>query len=184
MDLPNIERGMRILADDINRISREVRASALTSVIGGQFTRSASGTSISIDGKFFGGGSTGVCPFEITVKNQAGDGIPARIIIAQGQIDNRWPEGMGLGFPEYLLPIEETCYIYCKMVFQNGDVILEPAANAITFMVSADLQPSTENDQFVLVGTVIVEDGKITQIYNVCSSITPNACLLNWGNSV
>ena len=52
MDLPNIEKGMRILAQDIDRITREVRASALTSIDGGTFTRSQAGTSITIEPQY------------------------------------------------------------------------------------------------------------------------------------
>lgn len=48
MDLPAFKKGMALLASDLNRLAAQVRASRVTSVIGGKLDVSPGGTSITI----------------------------------------------------------------------------------------------------------------------------------------
>ena len=55
---------MAIMAEHIQKLVQEIRSNAITSVIGGQFNRTRSGTSIQIDPTTFGGG--GGTPEQLT----------------------------------------------------------------------------------------------------------------------
>jgi len=48
MDLPAFKKGMALLASDLNRLTAQVRASRITSVIGGKLDVSPGGTSLTI----------------------------------------------------------------------------------------------------------------------------------------
>ena len=158
MDLPNIEKGMRILAEDINRISREVRASALTSVIGGTFSRSQAGTSIAINSPYTweGGGATVNCPFKVT---DATEGTTKQILVQQSTVNTpsaRWPLGMGVGYPDFKLLITASSYIYVKLTYVEND------------------------EEYILLAVVAFESGQITTITNSCMNVTANPCNLKW----
>lgn len=117
------------------------------------------------------------CPFEVT---KASVGSSLRVKVKQGLIAGRWPDGMGLGYPDYILEISESCYIYCKMVFVQNDVVLRSEQSAISFLQSSNIQESTIDDLYVLVAVVLVVSGYIKTIQNTCRVITPSACDLKW----
>jgi len=183
MDLPNIEKGMRILAEDINRISREVRASAVTSVIGGRYTRSQAGTSIVIDPTYIfdgGGGTSAPCPFGAT---NASVGSIKKIELAQNTVNTpnaRWPLGMGAGYGPYYITITETTYIYIKLLYVYDDVIVDPNGYGVTIGVFTELQENTVDEEYILVSIVEFVGGEITKITNSCANVTANPCNLKW----
>lgn len=187
MDLPNIERGMRILADDINRISREVRASALTSVIGGQFTRSASGTSISIDGKFFGGGSGtagALCAFNVvdaSEKNTQGQLVlKLRVNVAPIEPGGRYPTGTSAEVPYKIITLGELTpswqCVYLQIVVDQKNEILEgdPGIN-IYYAGNAWPESNSVIQNTYLAGVTISDDGEggtyISDITNYCPMV-------------
>jgi len=182
MDLPNIEKGMRILAEDINRISREVRASAVTSVVGGQVTRSQAGTSIVIDPTYIfdGGGASVPCPFGATKEVVGGYDF---VRINQNTVatpNARWPVGMGPGYSPYYIRITETTYIYVKILYVDDDVVVNPEPYGVTIDVSPELKENTVNEEYVLVSVVAVENGAIKTVTNTCANVTANPCNLKW----
>ena len=177
MDLPTIERGMAILADHINRIIQEVRASAITSVTGGKFQRTASGTSIQIDPSFGtgGGGSSAPCPFYVS---DVSDEENLFVKVDYGEIAGRVPDGMVLG-EDYILDVETTGRVYAQIEFNPTtlDISIEPTAIAIFYEPNPPL-PNTATKQFSLLATVVVADGKIKSINNGCYTPTPQPCSL------
>lgn len=182
MDLPNIEKGMRILAEDINRISREVRASAITSFVGGRFTRSQAGTSISVDPGYIwdSNGSSEHCPFKVTNATQ---GTTRQILIQQSTVNTpnaRWPLGMGVGYPDFKLLITESSYIYVKLTYVENDVIVVPEDYGVMIAKETTLKQNTVNEEYILLAVVAFNGGQITTITNSCMNVTANPCNLKW----
>ena len=188
MDLPTITAGMRLLADDINRIAREVRASAITSVVGGKFIRSQAGTSITIDmsaGRG-GGASTTICNFQCTDATVTDNGTKTFRVEVRQQVvlapNARWPQGMSIDGPPFRITLTESSYIYLKYVYVNNDVIIKPDEDAITIAHNKDPFVNTVNEEYVLIATVKIKDNVLT-ITNACPLNYPQPCHLNWSAS-
>ena len=128
---------------------------------------------------FVSGGGNVRCFFQCT---NASEGTALKVKVAQDQISNRWPDGMGLGFPDFILEISQSCYIYAKVVFNTTTLLIETASNSITILQSNALQANTASEQYILLATVVTGTGpvRITQINNVCSQPIPNPCALAW----
>ena len=180
MDLPNIEKGMRILAEDINRISREVRASAITSFVGGKFSRSQAGTSLSLDTPYsWTGGSSTTCNFQCTnasVGNTYKVEVRQQVVLAPNA---RWPQGMSIDGPPFWITLTESSYIYLKYVYVENDVIIKPDEDAITIAHNTTPFVNTVDEEYVLIATVKIENNVLT-ITNACPVNYPQPCRLNW----
>lgn len=185
MDLPQLEAGMAILAEQINKISREVRSNALSSVIGGSFVRAPGGTNVTINRQPMGssGGGVGVCPFRVT---DASIGTTLKVQVQTGTVltptGARYPDGMSIEEPPFYLEISETCFIYCKISYIENTVTVMVESTGITLLQSATALPNTVDDEYVLLATLVVnpETVAITQISNVCLPVAANPCNLNW----
>lgn len=184
MDLPTITAGMRLLADDINRIAREVRASAITSVVGGKFIRSQAGTSITIDmsaGR--GGASTAICNFQCTDATITEQGTKTLRVEVRQQVvlapNARWPQGMSIDGPSFRITLTESSYIYLKYVYVENDVIIKPDEDAITIAHNTTPFVNTVDEEYVLIATVKIENNVLT-ITNACPVNYPQPCRLAW----
>jgi hypothetical protein len=180
MFLRYFQRGEPITSDKLNAIVDAVRANEVTPGNGYFVNKTPAGTSLSISPGTASGGTTqkSVCPFEVT---DASIGTMLKVEVTQGLVAGRWPDGMSLGGPPYILEISQSCYIYCKLQYVPNDVILDSNSDAITFLQSNDLQENTVDEEYVLVATIVVTGTKITNITNVCAQIIPNPCNLKWG---
>jgi hypothetical protein len=113
MDLPNIEAGMRVLAEHINRISREVRANAITAFRGGTFQRTGSGTVLSTSSQFWGGGGGGTtadCSFRVTdVSETTNEGVIMKLNVACEAVmpEMIWPPNTGPEAPDHVIQLGE-----------------------------------------------------------------------------
>lgn len=184
MDLPDVQRGMAILAEHIQRINAAIKQIRLRPGVGYMVKESSGGTSLLIDrGTVGGGGGMATpCPyFEVT---DASEGTALKVEVAQNQIAGRWPDGMGLGFPAFILEISQSSYIYAKVVFDATTLQIKTESNAITILQASDIQENTTTDVYILLATVVVSGtpNAITQITNVCTQPVPNPCLLAWSN--
>jgi hypothetical protein len=68
MDLPAFKKGMALLASDLNRLAAQVRASRITSVLGGRVDVTPGGTSITVfpqPGSTGASGATTAAPFTV-----------------------------------------------------------------------------------------------------------------------
>ena len=171
---------MRILAEDINRISREVRASAVTSFVGGRFIRSQAGTSLSLDPSFsWTGGTAATCNFQCT---NASVGYTYKVEVKQQPVlapNARWPQGMSINGPPFLITLTESSYIYIKYVYVENDIIIKPEEDAITIAHSPTPLVNTVNDEYVLIATVKIQNNVMT-ITNACPVNYPTPCNLAW----
>lgn len=181
MNLPDIQRGMTIMAEQIQRINAVIRQSRLQPGVGYLLKESSGGTSLVIQaGPNSGGGGASVkCWFEVT---DASVGTTLKVKVAQDQIAGRYPYGMGLGFPGFILELSQNCYIYAKILFNTTTLEIASDSTAITVLQSNDLQPNTASEQYILLATVETETGpaRIVAINNVCLQPQPNPCALAW----
>jgi hypothetical protein len=172
---------MAILAEHIQRINAAVRQSRLRPGVGYLLKESSGGTSLVIDrGTVAGGGGGTVCQyFEVT---DASVGTALKVQVAQNLIAGRWPDGMGLDFPPFILEISGNSYIYAKVIYNTTTLQILPDSDAITILQSGTLQENTADSVYILLATVVTDGDPlaITEISNVCSQPVPNPCNLAW----
>ena len=181
--IPYQQRGVPISPSAFNQRVDLVRSSLLTAVTGGTFIRTPSGTSINIAQATGGSSSDDQKPscayFEVTdVSDESG----LKVEVAQNLIAGRWPDGMGLDFPPFILEISGNAYIYAKVTYNTTTLQILPESDAITVLQAADLQPNTEDSVYILLATVVTDGTPlaISEITNVCSEPIPNPCNLAW----
>jgi hypothetical protein len=130
---------------------------------------------------FLSGGGTTCAYFAVS---NATDGSTLQVKVAQNQIAGRWPEGMGNGFPPFILEISQSCYIYAAIYWDISTLTIGSDSSAITILQSNDLLKNTGTMQYILIATVTVGGSPlaITSIANVCSQPQPNPCTLDWSS--
>jgi hypothetical protein len=127
------------------------------------------------------GGGSACAYFAVT---DASQGTDLKVQVAQNLIAGRYPDGMGNGFPPFILDISQNCYIYAAIYWDIATLTIGSDSTAITILQSNDLLPNTATMQYILVATVTVGGSPetITSIVNVCSQPQPNPCLLDWSS--
>lgn len=127
-----------------------------------------------------GAGVASICRY-FAVKD-ASEQQTIKVEVAQNQVEGRWPDGMGLGFPPFLLELSESSYIYLKCTYNTTTLQILSDSDAITVLQSSDIQQNTDDSLYILLATVLVGDNpkKITKINNICSQPQPNPCNLAW----
>lgn len=179
---PYQQRGIPVSPSAFNQLVDLVKSSLLNGITGGTFSRSINGTTINILPKAGGASasqSTSCQYFEVT---NATEGTSLKVEVAQGLIAGRWPDGMGLNFPPFLLTISGNSYIYAKATYNTTTLQLLPDSDAITILQASEVQQNTEDSVYILLATVVTGGSpvKITKITNVCSEPIPNPCNLAW----
>lgn len=180
MNLPDVQRGMAILADHIQRINAAIRQARIRPGVGYQIRETSGGVSLLIRPGTSGGGGGTVCQyFEVT---DASDEAGLKVQVAQNLILGRWPDGMGLDFPPFILEISNNSYIYAKVTYNTTTLQINPESDAITILQSGTLQENTADSVYILIATVVTDGTPlaITEITNVCSEPVPNPCNLAW----
>ena len=181
MNLPDVRAGMAILADHIQRLNAAIRQVQIRPGPGYRLQQTGGGTTLVIDRGTIGGGkATVVCPyFECT---DASEGAALKVKVAQSQIAGRWPDGMGLDFPPFVLSIYASSYIYAKVTYDTTALTILPESDAITISASETIQANTAEDVYILLATVVVggDPAAITEINNVCAQPVPSPCDLEW----
>lgn len=130
---------------------------------------------------FIAGGGSTKCWFQCV---DASVGTDLKVKVAQDQIAGRYPDGMGLNFPDYILEISQSCYIYAKILFNTTTLEIESGSTSITLLQSSTLQENTASEQYILISAISVggDPNAITQINNVCERPIPNPCSLAWSD--
>lgn len=179
MYLPDFRRGVELTSTELNKLSDAIRSAAVTSVIGGTFSRTPGGTCLIIDQQVRGGGSEGggvPCPFEVT---DASEGTTMKVQIGWGLIWQQLPTGMfPSNNPPLKMTVTETCYVYSKITFNTSTLI----PSAVAFTISSAILQNTASDQYNLIARVFVNedaDSKtISGISNICQQPFPSPCSL------
>lgn len=180
MNLPNFSRGTQLTSAELNKLSDAIRSAAVTSVLGGTFTRTPGGTTIIVadQPRLTGGtgGSTIPCPFEVT---NASTADTMKVQIAWGLIWQQLPTGMYPdNDPPLKMTVTETCYVYSKIVFNTNTLI----PTSVSFSIESDITENTSNTQYNLIARVFVDDQaeppSIYEIKNVCQQPFPSPCSL------
>jgi hypothetical protein len=110
-------------------------------------------------------------------------GTDLKVKVAQDQIAGRYPSGMGAGYPDFILEISQSCYIYAKVLFNTTTLEIATGSESITVLQSNDLQENTASEQYILLAAIATgtDPTRIVSINNVCSQPQPNPCSLAWG---
>lgn len=180
---PYQQRGTPVSPSAFNQLIDLVKSSLLNGITGGTFSRSINGTTINVlpnTGGSSGGLTKPVCQyFEVT---DASDETGLKVLVAQNQIAGRWPDGMGIDFPPFILDISGNSYIYAAIYWDIESLNIGPDADAITILQSNAILTNTGSMQYILIATVAVGGSPeaITNITNVCTQPQPNPCLLDW----
>lgn len=180
MNLPDVQRGMAILADHIQRINAAIRQARIRPGVGYQLRETSGGVSLLIRPGTSGGGGGAACQyFEVT---DASDEAGLKVQVAQNLIAGRWPDGMGLDFPPFVLELSGNSYIYAKVTYNTTTLQILPDSDAITILQSGTLEANTEDSVYILIATVVTGGTPlaITEITNVCSEPVPSPCNLAW----
>jgi hypothetical protein len=182
MDLPEFRRGLELNSRELNKLSNAVRSAAVTSVIGGTFTRTPGGTTIIVNDQVRGGGGGGSsipCPFQVT---DATDEEGLKIQIAWGLIWQMLPTGMQPdNDPPLKMTITATGYVYSKIVFNKNTLI----PTSVSFSIETEIKSNTDTTQYNLIAIVTVDTtaqpSTITRIQNICIQPFPSPCSLAGG---
>lgn len=179
MNLPDFRRGVELTSTELNKLSDAIRSAAVTSIIGGTFSRTPGGTCLIIDQQVRGGGSEGgglPCPFEVT---DASEGTTMKVQIGWGLIWQQLPTGMfPSNDPPLKMTVTETCYVYSKITFNTSTLI----PSAVAFTISSAILQNTASDQYNLIARVFVNEDAdpktISGISNICQQPFPSPCSL------
>jgi len=183
MNLPDVQRGMAILAEHIQRINGAIRQTRIQPGVGYLVKESSGGTSLVIQARpNAGGGGGGGIPCQYFEVTDVSEDTALKVQVAQNLIAGRYPDGMGIDFPPFKLDISGNCYIYAAIYWDIENLVIGPDDTAITILQSNELLQNTDTLQYILLATV--ETGgsplAITKITNVCTQPVPNPCLLDW----
>jgi len=178
MNLPNFSRGTQLTSVDLNKLSDAIRSAAVTSVLGGTFTRTPGGTTIIVadQPRLSGGGSTIPCPFEVT---DASENTTLKVEIAWGLIWQQLPTGMyPNNDPPLKMTVTKTCYVYSKIVFNTNTLL----PTSVSFSIEENITENTSNTQYNLIARVFVDEEAdpkvISSISNICQQPFPSPCAL------
>jgi len=180
MNLPDVQRGMAILADHIQRLNSAIRQIRVRPGVGYNVRETNGGTSLLIDRgpvrAGSSGGSTIPCPFECV---EASEGTTLKVQVAWGLIWQMLPTGMyPTNDPVLKLTVTETCFIYSRITFDTNTLM----PTAIDFSVETSLKENTSSIQYNLIAVVTVDsdaDPKmISGISNICQQPFPSPCSL------
>jgi hypothetical protein len=187
MDLPVFRRGLELVSQQLNKLSEGIRAAQITSVIGGTFTRTPGGTTLTINPPPSGGGAgtpAKDCNFNVTdasIWNEAGNQVTTmQVKVANSQLAGVYPTGMDGSTPYYIVLDPETdfsaagiCYLYLRAIV-NDDGVISSEENSLTFEPSNQYLPSGQHIQLIPVAQVEIApitggSGKeIVKIGNSC----------------
>jgi hypothetical protein len=190
MDLPVFRRGLELVSAQLNKLSDNIRASTVTSVIGGKFTRTPGGTTLIINPVTTQGAGSGSatkdCNFNVTdasIWNEAGNQVTTmQVKVANSKLAGVYPTGMDAETPYYIVLDPETgfsaagiCYLYLRAII-NDDGVISAEENSLTFEPAKKYLPSGQHIQLIPVAQIeiapiIKGSGKeIVKIGNSCPS--------------
>jgi hypothetical protein len=179
MNLPDVQRGMTIMAEHIQRLNAAIRQVRLRPGAGYMVKESNGGTSIAFGPQMLGGtggGATIPCPFQCS---DASEGETLKVEIQWGLIWQMLPTGMfPTNDPVLKLTVTETCFIYSRITFNTNTLL----PTEIDFSVETSLKENTSTVQHTLIAVVTVDseaDPKaISLITNICQQPFPSPCSL------
>ena len=172
MNLPKFHSGQELNSTLLNQLSDGIRRNQITSVIGGTFTSTPGGTAIMIDAQTRGGGgSTAVCPFQVTTANE---GDTWKFKIEFGLIAGKIPTGMFAGGVPALIMDWTDGWVLAAVTFVTDQV----AVDTVSFTVNANIPANTETIAYYPIAYISTGSGETpTQlIQNLCATPIPSVC--------
>jgi hypothetical protein len=158
-------------AGQLNNITSEIRANTLLQGVGYTVNRGLGGTSLSITPGLIGG-STAVCPFQVTTANEGDDW---KFTVAWGLIGGKLPEGMSPNDdPPFKMDWDDG-WVVAACTFVANDVVLD----TVIFEVRADIPANTTDTAYYAVAYIDIDssgDEPVQRIRNVCGTPNPSVC--------
>jgi hypothetical protein len=175
MNLPKFRSGQELNSTLLNQLSDGIRRNQITSVIGGTFTSTPGGTAIVIDAQTRGGGgSTAVCPFQVTTANE---GDTWKFSIAWGMVGV--PPVLPIGMlPNNVPPLTMTWsdgWVYMRVEFVEDDT----AVKEVTFEIAEEIPPADETYAYYPIAYIDTDSSgeePTQRIQNLCSAPIPSVC--------
>lgn len=178
MNLPDVQRGMAIMAEHIQRLNAAIKQVRLRPGAGYLVKESNGGTSLAFGPQMLGGaggGATIPCPFQCS---DASEAETLKVEVQWGLIWQMLPTGM---FPDNTptlkLTVSGDCFIYSRITFDTNTLL--PAS--VDFSVESELKMNTGTVQYNLIAVVLVtteEPVTIREIKNICQQPFPSPCAL------
>jgi hypothetical protein len=191
MDLPVFRRGLELVSSQLNKLSSNLRASTITSVIGGTFSRTPGGTTLIIAQQPSSSTAAAAidCPFKVTDISEAnpqGGQLTLKLNVKCEQIrayDDVWPMGTGDGQPNYVIvdiPHQVAWYgIYLVFELDQEGNLTDGDGHAVQPRIewSTRWEASNSTDVWVYLAGVNVSSDEQNNFYfsyieNACPVIT------------
>ena len=174
MNLPKFRSGQELNSTLLNQLSDGIRRAQVTSVIGGTFSSTPGGTAIIIDAQTRGGGSTAVCPFQVTTANE---GDTWKFSIAWGMV------GVPPVLPISMLPNNNPPltmdwndgWVYMQVEFVTDDT----AVKEVQFKNGSAIPPADTTYAYYPIAYIDTDSSgetPVQRIQNLCSAPIPSVC--------
>lgn len=176
MNLPKFRSGQEINSTLLNQLSDGIRRNQITSVIGGTFTSTPGGTAIVIDAQTRGGGgSTAVCPFQVTTAN-VGDDWKFKIAWGMVGVPPVLPIGMlPNNVPPLTMPFLDG-WVYMRVEFVTDDT----AVKEVQFKNTEEIPPADDTYAYYPIAYIDTDStdpgNPVQRIQNLCSAPIPSVC--------
>jgi len=162
-------------AAQLNNITSEIRANTLLQGVGYTVNRGLGGTSLSITpGLIGGGGSTAICPFQVTTANE---GDTWKFSVAWGMVGV--PPVLPIGMlPNNVQPLTMTWndgWVYMQVEFVTDDT----AVYAVRFENEEEIPPADTQYAYYPVAYIDTDSSgetPVQRIQNLCSAPMPSVC--------
>jgi len=194
MDLPVFRRGLELVSAQLNKLSNSIRASTITSVIGGSLSCTPGGTTLVINQPpSTPGGASAVCPFSVTdisVPGAEGGQMTLKLNVLCEEITlfsapgfECWPEGTSSAAPNFQIsgiPAVAGWYaIYLQInMDEQQHLVVNSAGRVLPKIVKLqNYAESTSTEQMVYLAGVTLSTDEANHIYiseisNACPTIT------------
>ena len=193
MDLPVFRRGLELVSAQLNKLSNAIRASTITSVIGGSLSCTPGGTTLVIDRQPATPGATVACPFQVTDISEPGEEggqltlklnvLCEEITLFSAPGFECWPEGTSATAPNFVVStIPATAGWYAIYLQINMDeqqhLVVNSTGRVLPKIVKLqNYAESTSTEQMVYLAGVTLSADEDNHIYisdnsNACPTIT------------
>lgn len=193
MDLPVFRRGLELVSTQLNKLSNAIRASTITSVIGGSLSCTPGGTTLVIDRQPATPGATVACPFQVTDISEPGESggqmtlklnvLCEEIMLFSAPGFECWPEGTSAASPNFVIstiPAQagwHAIYLQINMDEQQHLAVDNTGRVLPKIVTLQNYAESTSTEQMVYLAGVTLSTDEANHIYisdisNACPTIT------------
>ena len=174
--LPHFQAGQPLKAADLETLVRHIRDTEITSVIGGRLSRVSGGQSIVIDPPPIssGGGTTSVCPFQVTAANTSPSEWKFKVEF--GLIGGKIPTGMYPGGIPPLIMYWGDGWVCAKVGFVANAI----AVDSVEITLETSIPSNTDTFAYYPLAYISTDssnaENPVQAIQNLCSQPVASVC--------